>query len=313
MLAVIRRLCYRGGVEQPGARYHYLGFGLSIHSDVEVPELFSGADALPPNVHIRRVASLPAPERLLTRLARIAEAAPGEFRLTIPEAGAISVRGGTAIDVVEGEDRATLHAHLIGSAFGALLHQRGLVPLHASAIDLGGRAVAFAGESGAGKSTLALRFRALGHPVLSDDICALAPAAGAMLVQPGIARLKLWRSALDAAGLDAGGLDPAPGLPDKFQLPGAAAPRAVPLGALVLLDWSAELAIERLRGAAALAGMAANVFRDLLVQPLGLAARQFEQIAAIAATVPVVRLGRPRDFARIDEVVDAVRDLVLGE
>ena len=60
---------------------------------------------------------------------------------------------------------------LLGSALGALLHQRGLLPLHANAIDLGGGAVAFSGHSGAGKSTIAAWFHDRGHRILADDVC----------------------------------------------------------------------------------------------------------------------------------------------
>src|SRR5579862_2093768 len=45
--------------------------------------------------------------------------------------------------------------YLLGPVLGLLLRLRGVVCLHASAVSLGGRAVAFAGPAGAGKSTTA--------------------------------------------------------------------------------------------------------------------------------------------------------------
>ena len=50
-----------------------------------------------------------------------------------------------------GVPEANVRLFLLGSAMGLLLHQRGLMPLHASAVEIEGRAVAFTGASGAGK------------------------------------------------------------------------------------------------------------------------------------------------------------------
>ena len=50
-----------------------------------------------------------------------------------------------------------------------LVAQAGRVPVHASAVMFGDRAVVLAGRSGAGKSSLALAADRAGHPVLSDD------------------------------------------------------------------------------------------------------------------------------------------------
>jgi hypothetical protein len=50
-----------------------------------------------------------------------------------------------------------------------LVAQAGRVPVHASAVMFGERAVVLAGRSGAGKSSLALAADRAGYPVLSDD------------------------------------------------------------------------------------------------------------------------------------------------
>ena len=61
----------------------------------------------------------------------------------------VSIRLAPALspDVLEGDVR----AYLLGTAIGALLHQRGLLPLHASAVEVNGRAVAFIAPAGHGK------------------------------------------------------------------------------------------------------------------------------------------------------------------
>ena len=58
------------------------------------------------------------------------------------------------VDVVPGAEWDMVLLLLFGSAFGALLHQRKLLVVHASAIATTRGAVLFTGASGYGKSTL---------------------------------------------------------------------------------------------------------------------------------------------------------------
>lgn len=59
---------------------------------------------------------------------------------------------------------------LFGPAWATLCHQRGMLPLHASAVVTGGGITAFVGHSGAGKSTTAALLNSLGYELISDDV-----------------------------------------------------------------------------------------------------------------------------------------------
>jgi hypothetical protein len=59
---------------------------------------------------------------------------------------------------------------LFGPVWATLCHQRGLLPLHASAILADGGVIAFAGRSGAGKSTTAALMGSLDYRLFADDI-----------------------------------------------------------------------------------------------------------------------------------------------
>jgi hypothetical protein len=76
-------------------------------------------------------------------------------------------------------------------------HQ-GLHVLHASAVEVSGRGVAFIGQSGWGKSTLATSFGQAGFPLLTDDALLLeagAPGESFHLV-PSFPGIRLWDDSL---------------------------------------------------------------------------------------------------------------------
>src|SRR5207302_4822469 len=93
--------------------------------------------------------------------------------------GRILVSEGKTIDleVLDGVDPGEASPFLLGTGFGALLLQRGSLILHASAIALDGKSIAFCGDSGAGKSTLAAALCRSGWTFLSDDLSRIEPDA----------------------------------------------------------------------------------------------------------------------------------------
>jgi hypothetical protein len=82
------------------------------------------------------------------------------------------VKGGRQIRIwpTAGAAQKDIEIFLLGTVWGALCHQRGILPLHASAIVTGGVITAFAGHSGAGKSTTAALMSSLDYELIADDI-----------------------------------------------------------------------------------------------------------------------------------------------
>ena len=87
---------------------------------------------------------------------------------------------------------------LLGAAFTVLTYQRGLLPLHASAVVQDGAVCAFSGPSGAGKSTLAATLADQRYPFFTDDVLLIQPstAPDEVLCYAGPKDLKLWEDAL---------------------------------------------------------------------------------------------------------------------
>ncbi|MDB5440166.1 MAG: HPr kinase/phosphorylase [Caulobacteraceae bacterium] len=192
----------------------------------------------------------------------------------------------------------------------ALLHQRGGMVLHASAVAVDGEAVLFCGASGQGKSTLAATLAARGHALVSDDVSLVTlGAGGAPMVSPDGRALKLDDPAIGQLGLEtARGAAPA-GQPEKSYV---AAPRRwtggdLPLRAIYMLRSGAEaLAIDRLPSAAALSGLRRNAHRPRLVRGTGRDAGYFEITARLLGRVGVFTLGQPRDLAQLPRTAQAL-------
>jgi hypothetical protein len=229
--------------------------------------------------------------------------------LAVAKVGRYLIRDGReiVIEPAEGASERNLRLFLLGSAIGALLHQRGLLPLHANAINLGGRAVAFSGHSGAGKSTIAAWFHDRGYPILADDVCVIGfDDSGRALAYPGIPRLRLWREALEASGRDAGTYDRSFDDMDKFDVPTTSDAKLepVPLAAIYLLrkaEDGEDAAIDRLTGVDAIETLIANTYRGGYLRTIG---RTREHVAAclrVVREVPVFRAKRLWGFDRFGE------------
>jgi hypothetical protein len=202
---------------------------------------------------------------------------------------------------------------LLGSAFGALLHQRGLLPLHANAIVIEGRAIAFTGRSGAGKSTLASLFHDRGHRLLSDDVCVIDfDGTGQPIVHAGIPHMRLWRDSLERSGRTADDFEAVLDGRDKYTVPApwSEAPEAVPLGAVFTLTNASEdagrIGIRRLRGAEALNALIANTYRGHYVARLGDSRRHWAASLDVVAKVPILELERPWSPDWFAATLDAV-------
>lgn len=282
----------------------YFAFGLGIQSEVLLPELAPTQLADPADVVIR-LAAAPLDLQGAREVEDGVYAARDALLFAFPEARYL-VRGGGEILVEPAPDASArdIRSYIFGSAMGAICHQRGLLPMHANAIEFDGRAIAFSGRSGAGKSTLAAHFHGEGRRVLSDDLCIVTfDAAGQPLAWPGLPRIKLWDDALAALGHDADGLDRVSDGEAKFSLPmpDVLLRSPLPLARLYALEMIEDdkVDIERLRGAQAIDAAFAGVYRWELAAASGQSAVQFRQILALVDAIGVYAVRRPARFDRL--------------
>jgi hypothetical protein len=281
----------------------YSVFGLTVRSEIELPGLYElpGQPPAVSDVVVRlKFASQPSESR------RPGFSVGGDSGLLdITNVGRFWITGGREITVEPdpGVSERDLRLFLLGSAFGALLHQRGVIPLHANAIEIGGKAVAFAGSSGAGKSTLAAWFLDQGSRMISDDICAInVQAAEGPLVLGGLPRLRLCSDALIESGRGVEEFDQAFDGVNKYEVP---APQnsgigPIALGAIYLLarqdSRQSQPEISRLSGVEALDVVVANTYRGSFIKDLGVTSRHLAACLQIVSAVPIYKASRKWGF-----------------
>lgn len=285
----------------------YSAFELTISSELELPELLPGSAE--PDVAIRR-ASVPHHLDAPLGTGVLFEASPQQFLLRVEGVGRYLVRDGNRIDVDADHNAPPLQLRnlLLGPVLTALLHQRGVMVLHAAGVVGPRGAVLMAGGSGRGKSTLLAALVALGYRVLCDDAAAIRlDGQGRPFVSPGMPLAKLWRDAVAKLGYEPDSLAPAAHGLEKYGLPLAPqiSPAAVPLSHVFLLQLGnhPDVREDALSVLAALAGLRAHTRSARALEGLRMQHTNFRLAAAIASAVPVVRLSRPRRGDSLDEVI----------
>ncbi|MGX5829774.1 serine kinase [Mesorhizobium sp. 43Arga] len=307
-----------GGITRE--RRHYRAYGLTIASDVALPELEPAEPAEPDILIAIGTIDMPKPS---PEAATIFRFEPDRQYLAWHAVGAFLISDAGRIDIepAPGVDDALLAFPLLGPVMALLLHHRGLLVLHASAIAAAGRGAIFMGDKGAGKSTTASALIRAGHELLTDDVVALDLARPvAPMIVAGFPQIKLAADAAAAISLGQAEVRPPvhPAI-EKMQhrLHDAFSGGMVPATRIYVLERGAKAAITALPGIAALPA----IIKFSYVTRFGraalsgdFAALHFRQCSAIANHVGVFRLEVPTGLDRIGEAVALIEsDLTAGD
>lgn len=296
--------------------HHYHAYGLMIASLFEIPEMQTTEepDGSEPDVVIRLGA---VPDELANPLAQGAayQASANELLLEVEGVGRYLVVSGREI-TVEPDKAASSHeirVFLLGTCFGALLHQRGALVLHASGIGTPSGAVLFAGHSGAGKSTLLAELMNRGYKMMVDDVSAITPDpdnGGRLMVMPSYARTRIWGDTAARLQVDTRNLRRTRSHLDKYerQLPDRFWDQPAPLRKIYCLAVSKIERLELIPVPAldVVPIILNNTYRKMLLDPFGVREHHFDLLSDIARTVQVVAAIRPLDSFRVSELADMV-------
>lgn len=181
---------------QTERRYFYQAFGLTIKSEIRITP-FSPLDEGETDIVVR-MGNVPAELPDAVNRGVLYQSVGNEFLLKIKDVAGYYVRGGNEI-IIEPYSRVDddeVSAFLNGTVFGALLHQRKMLPIHASTVIYNGACIMFAGLSGAGKSTVAAALVNKGGCLVADDISVVDYRNGVPVVFPAYPAMKLWKDSL---------------------------------------------------------------------------------------------------------------------
>lgn len=307
----------------------YAAFGLRLDSALAFPELPPSAGEL---CRVRLERSTAANRPAVPGLTRVGAASyAGDAALELWRAGdrwRLTTSDAGSWDIVPDESRLVWYSapdvreaiaryDALGRVIPLLLHARGALCVHGSAVAVDGLGAAFVGARGRGKSTLALALMAEGAVLAGDDVAPLWPgtADGAARLGPGAPCARVWpdsATALEVAG-------PSLALPDEpvAKRLVAAIPaerrltREVPLGGIYLLESvapeGAVAAADRtpITGARAALALVAHATSARLLAADG-GADLVDRAALLAARVPIWRLRVTRDLARLNEAARTI-------
>jgi hypothetical protein len=289
--------------------------GIPLLSEIPIPELplaTAGSFSSAP-VEIRRGdVTHPAPGAV--QLDPHCFASPGEYFLRIPGVASYLVSNGN--QVLVSPDPAALpldvRAYLLSTIFVALCHQRGLLPLHASAVSSGSGVAAFIAHSGQGKSSLAAHLAQRGFPVVSDDICLVHTDQRPAMVVPTAPWLKLWRSSLETLGRQPEGLNRVFSDDDKYRFPLESRAIAAPIRRLIFLESSA-IAVPALKEVTAIESIPLLMnftHQAYLLEATGQQHQSFMRSSRIAEQAKAYRLLRPWGLEHLEATLDLLENFL---
>ena len=270
--------------------YTYTAYGLVFSTDTHFPELLPGQGV--PDVVINHGA---VPEELEQADVSgvLYQANANQFLLKLKNVANYLVQNGNEIiiDRCPTTTDSEVRVFLLGSCLGALLHQRGMLAIHASAIETNQGAVLFCGPSGCGKSTLLSALVETRYPMIADDIAGLVlDDQNQPVVLPGYPQIKLWEDSakqLDQPTVDLHRVRPQLG---KYAIPSHtifSQEKFIPLLAIYVLQPynDTDIILEPVKDSAKFDVILHNTYRERFLDGFGLRLPHF-RLATLQQKLP---------------------------
>lgn len=290
---------------------YYKVYGLIVKSELELKELEKSDstvyDVLIENGKVPE--KLEDPEKIGVRF----QAKKNEFLLSVDNICKFYISNGNKIIIenIGNPSLSEIKLFLLGSAFGALIFQRGKVPFHGSTVRVNNKAIIIGGVSGAGKSTITAKLVLRGYPIIADDVSLIDIVDNSVCVFPGFARIKLWADTVDLLKIDDKLEKIRPQL-EKYSYPvDNYHNKETEISTVVIIKTknTEGVTVEEIKGVEKFKILNNNIYRKQFARPLKVEQEQFKIISQMSAKVKLFVLERPNSTNSINEVADSILNL----
>jgi hypothetical protein len=224
-----------------------------------------------------------------------------EFSMEVEDVGSFYASGGSYISLVRNPKatNATVELYLNGSTYGAILHQRKIMPMHGSCFIYNDTGIMLCGESGAGKSSLTASFVIDGNDFLTDDVTPIFISNQKPFIWTVSDRIKLWEDSLKQLNQSKETLHKIDPETEKFYYPLKSYKDShFMLSHIFLIEIheKATIDFQEIQGAEKVTALRKEIYRLEYLQ--GMPENEecyFGKLVEISKNVKITRLSRPRD------------------
>jgi hypothetical protein len=297
----------------------YKAFGLKITSDIPLPELIrlnERVDIVDLEIKLEDLS------KRWSELSNIQNAPLINERFVmfqVPNIATFLIREGSKISVspINELNEDVIRLFLLGSCMGVILMQRGVFPLHGSAMVINGKAYAIIGESGAGKSTLASAFLDKGYQLLTDDIIAVSLSKDNIpFITPSYPQQKLWEESINYFGMEKKHYRSIFGRETKYCIPVIGFSfDSYPLSGVFELVKNEKTGckVTPINGLKGLHTLYKHTYRNYIITPLNLLESHFSFSAKVIDKIDLFRLERPLHHFSVHELTNIILNTIKGE
>lgn len=294
----------------------YKAFGLTISSELNLDELQLSEEDVDVRIIFDKIGEYIEIEAEKYGYCKVL---PKKIILYIPKVAGFCITKGELIAVERHEevDSATLKLFLLGSCMGAILIQRGIIPIHGSAIYYKGKGILIVGDSGAGKSSLASALIEKGAKLLSDDVIPCKLIDDYYYAVPSMPLQKLTEQSL--------------GVKCFKRFTYREVPRKEPIKKKYYIDRndfyynndlkidyvvnlmlsdSKEVVIREISGIEKLEVLLNNRYRIEFIKDSMMSRKSFEVCARVAAQSKIYILKRPREDYTVEEQIRNIENVI---
>lgn len=296
------------------AWYTYKAYNLLFSSELKFPELAEASGE--PDVLVT-LGTVPKTLAHPIGIGAHFQATPQEFLLRLDKVAGFLVTGGNRIIVelwceVNDPD---VRLFLLGTAFGALLHQRGALILHGFSTAIHEQGVLFTGPPEIGKSDLAKAFCRKGYPILTEEVSMIHIGdGGTPCITQGFPNLRIGQDIESTPGFNVQTISHIIKNQEKkricaeaqFKNPEVRLDRVYVLGT----HENQTIEIRPIRNLNKLGTLMNNTYRYRLLKGQGIRPQHFKQCVLVANQVSFFNILRPMGTFSTDRLIAAVEEQI---